>query len=233
MNRYYVTVEGVDAVGKTSLAEHLRTLLEARGIRTAVKREFPNALDIRSPIEQALKQSIFVGQGFERGPVAAFFFMFYAETVALGETTRTTDVLIGDRGIDSLCLYQGGLVRRRAQFDAVRIVTAMEQVYLSLGLRIPDRTILLTLSQEQVVERCGKRLGRRLSRKELDRIAWLQEQYLKVAAARPRYLIIDANQSEDSVAKIGLQAVASLLQKVGANAESGQLDVVPLRSRGR
>jgi thymidylate kinase len=204
-----VTVEGVDAVGKTTLIGGLVAHYRAAGELIAAKPEFPARLDIDARINQSLERSIFIGEGFDDGPAAAFFFMIYAEMTAMSMLPPASDLIFADRGLDSLCLYQGLSVRGREKFDACQVVTALETVYDSLGLRLPSRTLLLTVPATHLSERFRARNGRAPSPEELELLIWLQEQFLVVAAVRPRFAVLDARDAADAVLARAIQEIDS------------------------
>jgi thymidylate kinase len=205
----YVTVEGVDAVGKTTLIGGLVAHYRAVGALVAVKPEFPARMHIDARINQSLERSIFIGEGFDDGPAAAFFFMIYAEMTAMSMLPPAADLIFADRGLDSLCLYQGFSVRGRDKFDARQVVTAIEAVYDSLGIRLPSRTLLLTLPASYLSERFRARNDREPSPGELELLVWLQEQFLVVAAERPRFAVLDARDAADSVLGKAIQEIDS------------------------
>jgi thymidylate kinase len=205
----YVTIEGVDAVGKTTLVEGLREHYKTAGVRIAAKPEFPTSPRIATLIDEALQKSIFIGDGFTGGPAAAFFFMFYAEMSAIAALAPQADLIIGDRGLDSLCLYQGMSVRGRRTFQADEVVRATELLYRSLGLRLPERTLLLTLPVTQLPVRFHKRNRRSPTPEELSQLVWLQEQFLSVAAQLPRFCVLDANTT---AALLLREAIATIEQ---------------------
>ena len=202
----YLTIEGVDAVGKTTLASALRSHYEVAGRRTVVKPEFPSAPEVVLPINDALKRSIFIGEGFAGGPAAAFFFMAYAESLAI-DVLPPADLIVGDRGLDSLCLYQGPAICGRDRFDALAAVSAMEALYSSLCLRIPDRTLLLVLPPAQLPGRFERRNGRMPTHAELAHLVWLQEEFVRVAAQRPRFRVVDAQGDPETVLQKAVHAV--------------------------
>lgn|GEM_PF-2080388 len=203
----YVTIEGVDSVGKTTLTAALCEHYRSAAVSVVAKPEFPADPAIRNRIEQSLERSIFVGEGFAEGASAAFFYMLYAEAVALGSLPAIADLIIGDRGIDSLCLYQGFAVRGRDRFDSHAIVTAMETLYTNLGLRLPDRTILLTLRAPELECRFRARNRRDPTSEEMSKLVWLQEQYLTVAVHRARFTVLEGNSARESILKKALQHI--------------------------
>lgn len=203
----YITLEGVDAVGKTTLLDRLRSHYESRGQQVCIKPEFPLSQDIAVPINDALARSIFIAEGFASGPAAAFFFMLYAEMAAITALPRQPRMLIGDRGLDSLCIYQGAFVAGRTLFRPERIVSALESLYASLGLRIPDRTLLLTLPAPALSSRFAKRNGRSPSPQELAQLLWLQEQFEAVAAHKARFVVLDVEDEPNSVLDRAVRAI--------------------------
>lgn len=205
----YITLEGIDAVGKTTLLNRLRSHYESRGQQVCIKPEFPLSQDIAAPINDALARSIFIAEGFASGPAAAFFFMLHAEMVAIADLPRQPCMLIGDRGLDSLCLYQGAFIADRALFQPERTVSALESLYASLGLPIPDRTLLLTLPATALSSRFAKRNGRSPTPQELAQLLWLQEQFEAVAAYKSRFVVLDVQDDPDSVLNRAVRAIES------------------------
>jgi dTMP kinase len=209
--RHYLTVEGVDASGKTTVVARVQAALRTHGIRCLVKPEFPPASDVRLPIEEALQNSIFVSDGFRRGPLVAFFFMLYAEVVAVTQSLADADLLLGDRGLDTLAIYQAGFALPAEAFSVVRVVTALEQLYRAVGLRVPDRTLLLSVPLPQVATRFRAQMGRDLRPGEVARIEWIQARYHELAAATRRFKLIDA---AGSPSEVEAAVVAAVLEHV-------------------
>ncbi|OZI44715.1 hypothetical protein CEK29_08400 [Bordetella genomosp. 5] len=206
-SQFYLSVEGVDAVGKTTLVQKLRSDLIGRGVRAAIKSEFPASSNISNEIEQALQRSPFISEGFSSGPAAAFFFMLYAELAAIADTAETCDVLVSDRGPESACIYQGSSLHSRGSFDANKVVLAVENLYSSLGLRLPDCTLLLTLSPQELAHRLEMRNGRAPMPAELEYLLWLQDKFVEVAALRPRFVRLNAGGEVEEVLQEALEIV--------------------------
>lgn len=212
MNRpAYLTIEGVDAVGKTTLVSALHSHYAARGTRTVIKPEFPTAPEIAAPIDEALKRSTFISEGFAGGPEAAFFFMMYAEMTAMASLPEA-DLVVGDRGLDSVCLYQGASVCRRDPFDAVATVAAMEALYRSLGLRVPERTLLLVLPPADLPARLTRKNGREPTNAELAQLVWLQDEFVRVASQRPRFRVLDARGDPEAVLQRAVLAIGPVAE---------------------
>src|SRR4051812_8291429 len=103
----YVTLEGIDSSGKTTLAASLSKKLPALGISVTCRAEFPRSDEFEAALlHEALSKSIFISESFRYGPQSAFFYMAFVDSLTWPERTLS-ELIIGDRGPDSLCVYQG------------------------------------------------------------------------------------------------------------------------------
>jgi thymidylate kinase len=202
----YISIEGVDAVGKTTLTLELKNQLEASGKDVRVKPEFPTDSNVSAVIDEALSRSIFVSNGFAAGPAAAFFYMFYAEMVVMSEL-RPGEILLGDRGIDSLALYQGSAIVGNDPSQSQKVLESIEILYQTLRLPVPDCTLLLVLQPPVLSNRFAKRNRRHPTTDELEQLLRIQEGFLAASKSRPRYKIVDANLDIQGLAKMAVRDV--------------------------
>ena len=197
--KLFVSFEGVEAVGKSTLIPPIIDSLQAQGVKCAVKREFPESLEMKGKIEGALARSLFISEGFDEGAAAALFFMLYAEAINLKAADQDCDVLIGDRGLDSIAIYQGWFAANRQEYSPDLFLTMMENLYSVVGLPLPDRVFLLSVPHEQINNRFRRRTSRSLSASEKERIVLFQEFFQQLAKARPKYREIDADRNPDLI----------------------------------
>jgi len=118
-------------------------------------------------------------------------------------------VVISDRYADSTTVYQG--FGRGLDLEKVKATnnTATQ------GLK-PDLTILLDISAEEGLARKKGREKDRFEREDLDFHQRVRQGYLKLAADEPgRWLVIDARQPKEEIARIIWQGVKQLLSSGG------------------
>jgi len=190
-----ISFEGIDATGKTTLVEAIAHQLFASGRSVAIKYESPQDEDVVSCIEDALKKSIFISNGFEHGPQAALLFMLYAEYLASQQVCQNTHVVLADRSIDSIAVYQGAALQFDHEIDAVKLLDALEALYSMVGGRVPDLTFLLIISNEELQRRFNERHRRMPTNAEFTELIRLQERFKYVASKRARYVTLDSDMS--------------------------------------
>lgn len=220
--RLFVSLEGVEATGKTTLAGRLSEALRAAGVHAVCKPELTLEPDLRAPIDQALSRSIFLSEGFEGGVRAALAYTIYMETVGLESTlAEEPDVLIADRGIDSLAVYQGSFAGSGdLGSNALRMLSLLEDLFLAMCLPLPDLTMLLTAPAAEIGRRFAARQGRLLRPNEADQIGRFHEVYGEIARGRPRYRVLDTSGSAEAATQEALDLVLAELAAREVHAES-------------
>lgn len=194
-----ISFEGIDTTGKTTLVEALAHQLAALGRGVALKYESPLDEDVAERIDDALKKSIFISEGFGKGPQAALLFMLYAECLASQQVRRDAHVVLADRSIDSIAVYQGAALQLDDSVDAARLLDAIETLYLMIGGRVPDLTILLIISNDELQRRFNERHGRMPADAEFTELIRLQERFKYIASMRARYVMFDADMSNQEL----------------------------------
>ncbi|MFD1720921.1 dTMP kinase [Amnibacterium endophyticum] len=202
----FITLEGGDAVGKSTQAAALEAWLTGRG-ETVLRTREPGGTDLGVAVRELVLH--------RRGPVAARAeALLYAADRAqhVAEVVRPAlargDVVVQDRYLDSSVAYQG----------AGRVLDADEVRRLSLwaveGL-LPDLTVLLDLDP-----RIGR--ARRADREAYDRLEAeaddfhdrVRAAFLALAEAEPaRFLVVDASLPQEAVQEAVRAAVAPLLTR--------------------
>jgi dTMP kinase len=195
MTGRFMTVEGIEGVGKTTQVARLSQALSARGIAHVVTREpggTPLAEKIRdlvlSPREEALP------------PMAELLLMFAARAVHLANhiepNLRAGRWVLCDRFTDATYAYQGG-GRGMSPEDIGRLETLVQ------GARRPDLTLLLDVpvGLERARLRDVGKTRDRFERERADFFERVRAGYLERARAEPeRMAVIDAAQPADQVA---------------------------------
>ena len=193
----FLTLEGIEGVGKSTQTARLSAALAARGIAHVVTRE-PGG----TPLAERIREIVLTSQDEALPPMAELLLMFAARAVHLANhvepNLRAGRWVVCDRFIDATYAYQGG--GRRLGTDDIRALEIMVQ-----GERRPDLTVLLDAPVEQALRRARRRSAGTVSdRFESERLEFferVQNAYHERAAAEPdRIACIDASQSEVVVA---------------------------------
>ena len=115
--------------------------------------------------------------------------------------------MIGDRGIDSICVYQGWRAAHPSSFEPVTCLTALESLYRSLSLPLPELTILLTLPEMELARRFEARNRRRALPAELKELMKIQEGLLSISSECGRFATINADMPKAEVERLALELI--------------------------
>lgn len=205
----FITLEGGEGAGKSTLARALAERVEALGLRVIVTRE-PGG----SPKAEAIRETILSGQVKEHGPFAEALMFSAARIDHIDRVIRPAlqrgDWVICDRFIDSTRVYQGTLGCMEPG-----LLAELEAVTID-GL-LPDLTLILDLDPEVGLARAAKRRapGERTDRFESETLAFhrkLRQAYLAVAEGEPqRCVVLDAGQQPALLAQAAWDAIRDRL----------------------
>ena len=193
----FLTVEGIEGVGKSTQVARLSQALSERGIAHVVTRE-PGG----TPLAERIRDIVLNCRDEAVPPMAELLLMFAARAVHLSNhvepNLRAGRWVVCDRFIDATYAYQGG--GRHLSLDDIRRLETMV-----LGARRPDLTVLLDAPVPQALQRARQRnAGAAADRFESERTEFFERvraAYLARAAAEPmRIETVDAAQSVDNVA---------------------------------
>jgi dTMP kinase len=193
----FLTIEGIEGVGKSTQVARLSKGLGERGVAHVVTRE-PGG----TPLAERIREVVLKVRDEPLPPTAELLLMFAARSVHLANhvepNLRAGRWVICDRFIDATYAYQGG--GRRLSVDHIRQLETMVQ-----GARRPDLTVLLDAPVEQALRRAHQRnAGAEADRFESERAEFFErvrDAYRARAAAEPnRIAVVDASQSIDAVA---------------------------------
>ena len=193
----FVTLEGIEGVGKTTQVARLSAALNERGIAHVTTRE-PGG----TPLAESIRKVVLAAGEEALAPTAELLLMFAARAVHLANLVepnlREGRWVICDRFTDATYAYQGG--GRRMSKDDIRDLERMVQ-----GTLRPDLTLLLDAPVADGLARARERNAGIVSdRFESERSEFFERvrgAYLARAAAEPhRIAVIDAAQSADEVA---------------------------------
>ncbi len=213
----FITLEGVDGSGKSTVLSHLGQALAAQGYPVVLTRE-PGGTDIGRAIRAVLLDVESTGMS------SLCEAMLYAADRAqhISEVIRPAleagNLVLCDRFTDSTLAYQSfGRGLERAWVEQLCEVAAD-------GL-VPDKTLLLDLPVEEGFRRLAHRRatqdeGRREGRLDEETIAFHRRVYAgyrALAEASPdRFVIVDASRPVEEVVRACLEILAPLLASVGA-----------------
>ena len=193
----FVTVDGIEGVGKTTQVARLSAALREHGIAHVVTRE-PGG----TPLAESIRNIVLTAGEEPLPPMAELLLMFAARGVHLSNfvepNLRAGRWVICDRFTDATYAYQGG--GRRLSHEPIHELENMVQ-----GALRPDLTILLDAPVGKALERARSRnsgsVQDRFERERSEFFERVREVYLARAAAEPaRIAVIDATQSVDAVA---------------------------------
>jgi dTMP kinase len=183
----FITFEGIEGAGKTTLAHHLADWLQAQGMSVRLTRE-PGGSALGAHLRPILLNE----------PLDAWteLFLFLADRrqhtlqLILPALEQGTWVLC-DRYADSTLVYQG--YGRGLDIALIRRLNALATNNLT-----PDLTVLIDLPVEDALARANAP-----NRFEAETRAFhtrIREGYLEVARAEPhRYFVLDGRQPLDSL----------------------------------
>ena len=204
----FISLEGIEGAGKSTLARALESALRARGRAVLLTRE-PGG----SPLAERLR-TLVLERGQERiEPAAETLLMFAARSLHVENLIRPAlaqgQWVICDRFTDATRAYQGG----GRGVDAALIETLAQVVHPRLW---PERTLLLDLPVELGLARARSRAGARdrFDDEDVRFFERVRARYRELARAEPgRVRIIEATGTPELVAASALEALADLLQE--------------------
>lgn len=207
MTARFISLEGGEGVGKSTQARRLADALRARGLDVLLTRE-PGG----SPGAEAIRTLLLEGDANRWSPGAEALLFAAARADHVSKTIEPAlqqrQWVICDRFLDSSRAYQG---------IAGRVGDAAIQNLHQIGSdgRLPDRTLVLALTEADAAARADARdAGRpdRIGGREADFHARVAEAFREIARDDPeRVRLVDASGSEDQVTDRLLAGIADLL----------------------
>ena len=202
----FITLEGIEGAGKTTVADRITQALRQRGITVHATRE-PGGTRTAERI-----RALVLDRGEEHiSATAETLLMFGARQIHIDNLIRPAlargEWVLCDRFTDATHAYQGGgRGVDRALID--RIAQAVH------GDLMPDCTLLLDVPVRVGLERMQARRGA-VDRFEVESAQFfdrVRNRYLELAHAAPaRFRIVDATQPLDQVAEAAIAALDGAL----------------------
>jgi len=198
----FITLEGIDGSGKSTLCEGLYKSLDKAGI-SCLKTRAPGG----SEVGKAIRELILHGHLTDIKTELFLFLADRAEHVhqVILPALNQGKVVLCDRFIDSTIAYQSqrGLERKRV---------AELCHYASGGLE-PDLTLLIDIDPEVAYARIEKaRHKDRIENEGLYLLSKIAEAYLELAREKKRILILEGAVSMSELLKVAEDHVYELIQ---------------------
>lgn len=194
----FMSIEGIEGVGKTTQVARLSAMLTERGVEHVVTRE-PGG----TGLAETIRDLVLSARDEALPPVAELLLMFAARAVHLTNhiepNLKAGRWVICDRFTDATYAYQGA--GRGMSHQDIAYLEGLVQ-----GERRPDLTLLLDVPVNVGLERSRRRdAGRVRDRFERERVEFFERvrnEYLLRARREPdRIAVIDAAQPVDDVTR--------------------------------
>ena len=205
----FITLEGPEGSGKTTAVEAAVQKLQEMGYEIVRTRE-PGGTPIAEQIRNVIldKNNTAMDGRTEALLYAASRRQHLVEKV--WPALKEGKIVICDRYLDSSLAYQGG-ARGLGVENILNVnLFATENTW-------PDLTLLFDIKPEIGLARINANANREVNRLDLEKIDFhnkVRQTFLDLAARYPeRFVIIDASQSREEVAKATMDAILSRLCK--------------------
>ena len=203
----FITLEGPEGSGKTTAVEAAVKRLQEMGYEIVRTRE-PGGTPIAEQIRNVIldKQNTAMDGRTEALLYAASRRQHLVEKV--WPALKEGKIVICDRYLDSSLAYQGG-ARGLGVENILNInLFATENTW-------PDLTLLFDIKPELGLARINANANREVNRLDLEELSFhnkVRDTFLELAKRYPdRFVIIDASQSREDVAKATMEAILSRL----------------------
>ncbi|UVI30338.1 dTMP kinase [Paenibacillus spongiae] len=202
-NGRFITIEGGEGAGKTTLIQALAHTLTASGHRVMTTRE-PGGIPIAEQIRSIIldRSNTMMDARTEALLYAAARRQHLTEKVS--PALEQGYIVICDRFIDSSLAYQGHA--RGLGIEEIRSINRF-----AIGTMMPDLTIYMDITPEQGLERIRQGAGREVNRLDLEGLSFhrrVREGYLLLRDQEPERIIpINAHQEPDKVLQAALSVI--------------------------
>ena len=207
MKGLFITFEGGEGSGKTTIANMIKNTLSAEGYQVVLTRE-PGGVDIAEKIRDVIVdvKNTNMDKKTEALLYAASRRQHLVEKVI--PALEKGYIVICDRYVDSSLVYQG--IARGIGIDEV-----YEMNLFATDNKLPDRTIFFDVNPEVGLRRVHTDNQREVNRLDLEKIEFHQkvyEGYLKICDKYPdRIVKVDAHVSVEEVYNQVLERIREVL----------------------
>lgn len=209
MNGSFITVEGPEGAGKSTVLAVLAKRLEEDGVPVVITRE-PGGIKIAEQIREVIlhTENTEMDERTEALLYAAARRQHLVEKVL--PALREGKVVLCDRFINSSLAYQGK--GRGIGMDAIEEINAF-----AIEDHMPDLTLYFDIEPEEGLKRINQHKGREVNRLDLESVGFhhkVREGYLELVNKYPnRIQVVDASRSVTAVADAAYDIVKGFLQK--------------------
>lgn len=206
-NAKFITIEGVEGVGKSTNIEFMASFLRARGVSVCVTRE-PGG----TPLAEEIRELLLSDRAEQVNPVTELLLMFASRSQHLSEKIEKQLQqgvwVLCDRFTDATFAYQG--FGRGLPVELIAELETMVQKD-----RQPDKTIYLDLPVASGLKRARQRGEMdRFERESVEFFERVRQGYLQRIADNPeRYTVIDASPMLAQVQAEIARALEQLLEE--------------------
>lgn len=205
----FVTIEGPEGSGKSSVTKKVVELLEKEGHSVVLTRE-PGG----TPIAEQIRNVILDKNNTAMDPTTEALLYAASRRQHLVEKvwplSNAGKIVISDRFLDSSLAYQGG-----ARNLGIDKVLAMN-MFATDGF-YPDLTLLFDIDPRIGLARIAANKGREVNRLDLEKIEFhdsVRATFLSLAKRfKDRYVVLDASKPFDEVVNDAYKAIKEKLQK--------------------
>ncbi|MGH3922052.1 MAG: dTMP kinase [Pseudonocardiaceae bacterium] len=191
MSPYWITVEGIEGVGKTYLA---RRLAQRLGQRCVLVEELTDLAGGNLPgrVIAALSSA---GDAFLRtGHPLTETFALLALKVREYEHVQAapgldTGIVLEDRGIDTVALDHAAILAGEASLEQTHALAQRIYAAAARWRPLPDLTILLVDDLDACLDRFERRLGSALSAPDRALVGRVDQLYARQVAREPKRLL--------------------------------------------
>lgn len=192
----FITIEGPEGSGKSSVTKKVAEMLEKDGEQIVMTRE-PGG----TPIAEQIRNVILDKANTKMDPMTEALLYAASRRQHLVEKvwplSKEGKIVISDRFIDSSLAYQGG-----ARGLGIDRIYDLNMTYATEGYS-PDLTLLFDLEPEIGLARIAANASREVNRLDLEKIEFhrqVRQTFLDLAKRFPdRFVVIDASKSFDEV----------------------------------
>ena len=203
----FVTIEGPEGSGKSSVTKEVVKLLEKDGEEVVLTRE-PGG----TPIAEQIRNVILDKENTAMDPVTEALLYAASRRQHLVEKvwplSKEGKIIISDRFLDSSLAYQGG-----ARGLGIDYILEMNQ-FATEGY-YPELTLLFDLDPRIGLARIAANKGREVNRLDLEKIDFhdsVRQTFLSLAKRFPeRYVVLDASKPFDEVVQDAYRAIKNRL----------------------
>jgi dTMP kinase len=218
----WVSIEGINGAGKTTAARCAAVML---GARCLLLEELTDSCDDTLPrrVIAALSEQgdPFLRTGYPVVETLALLALQVRKTERLaGRDLAGVEVIIEDRGVDSVAVYQAAVLCSQNPETPPEAVARHVLAGARRWLRLPDATILLTGDPSVCARRFAGRMGCPLTPADIRLTRQIDALYRQAALDDPaRYTVLDAaGMTPQDTAGAVREIVTALLDRQAAHA---------------